>query len=66
MKVLHVPENHTAANLAEQLLAVLDEWELAVNTLTAVTSDNAANVVKAVRDLGMLSVYRLYKLEKLD
>ena len=36
------PENHTGANFAEELEAILDEWKLDKHGLSAVTTDNCS------------------------
>ena len=41
------PESHTGSNIADELLVILDEWKLAPQILTAVTTDNGANIVLA-------------------
>jgi len=43
-------ESHTAAYLSEILLSVLDSFELNPENATAIVSDNAANIKKAVYD----------------
>ncbi|XP_025829087.1 LOW QUALITY PROTEIN: uncharacterized protein LOC112904078 [Agrilus planipennis] len=46
----HFSGNHTSANIAEQIGALMDKWHLRKKINFAVT-DNAANVVKAIKDL---------------
>lgn len=41
-------ENHTSENLKSMLLAKTQEWQIS-NKITAVVTDNAANVVKSVK-----------------
>lgn len=45
------PENHTADNLRDALQAALEEWGLSVDKLSAITTDNGANIAAAVRRL---------------
>ena len=42
-------ENHTADNLADCLLCVIKEWKLDSKETLYVTTDNAANIVKACK-----------------
>ena len=44
-------EAHTADNLAEALKDVLDRWNLDSSNLSAITTDNASNIQKAVVDI---------------
>ncbi len=46
-----LPDQHTAENLAEALLAVLQDWNLDPAHFTCAVVDNAANVQKAVIDI---------------
>ena len=39
------PESHTGSNIADELLVILDEWKLAPQMLTAVTTDNGPNIL---------------------
>ena len=41
------PELYTGSNIADELLVILDEWKLAPQMSTAVTTDNGANIVLA-------------------
>ena len=45
-----VPKDHTAPELGECMEDVIKHWELDSKKLTAITTDNAANIVKACRD----------------
>lgn len=47
-----MPENHTADNLSEALQSVLAEWALDEKKVSCGTTDNSANIVAAVRQLG--------------
>ena len=42
-----VRERHTALNIADDLRAVIDEWDL-LEKVTGITSDNARNIVAAL------------------
>ena len=44
-------DSHTGEHIAEELKGVLEEWKLSLNSLTAFTTDNAANVVSALDSL---------------
>ena len=46
ISLLHTERRHTSENLREDLEAVIDEW--GIQTVFAVVSDNAANIVKAL------------------
>ncbi|CAB3997504.1 zinc finger BED domain-containing 1-like [Paramuricea clavata] len=46
----HVPEDHTASNLAERMHNVLSYWKLDEEKQVAITTDNRANINKACRD----------------
>lgn len=45
-----VPEDHTAKELGDCLDDVLKHWSLDSKKMTAITTDNAANIVKTCRD----------------
>ena len=44
-------DSHTGEHIAEELKGVLEEWQLSLDSLTAFTTDNAANVVSALDSL---------------
>ena len=46
----HVPETHTAENLAQRLEDVAKEWGI-VNKVICVVTDNGSNIVKAINIL---------------
>ena len=48
-------EAHTASNIATELEAVLDEWDLSSLNIGAVVTDNGSNIVRAVNDLGWMN-----------
>ena len=41
------PESHTGNNIADELIAILSEWNLDHQMLSAVTTDNGSNIVLA-------------------
>lgn len=41
-------ERHTAANLGKHLCNILDEWEIPLDKIVAVVTDNGANMVAAI------------------
>lgn len=43
-------EGHTAAYLSSVLLEVCEEWQIPLTKITAVVTDHAANIIKAVKD----------------
>jgi len=45
------PEDHTDANIAEELELMLDEWKCDKQGLSAVTTDNCSNIVCATQIL---------------
>lgn len=45
-----MPENHTATELGECLEDVMKHWKLDPKKLTVMTTDNAANILKACRE----------------
>lgn len=49
---IFVPEDHTADILREAMNDVLEQWGLVQANQVCITTDNGANVAKAVRDLG--------------
>jgi hypothetical protein len=44
-------DRHTADNLANELILVVNEWDIR-EKITVVVTDNAANIVAAVRQAG--------------
>ncbi len=46
------PESHTGENIAEELEGILQEWNLPLDRLSAVTTDNGSNIVRAADILG--------------
>ena len=45
------PESHTGINISEELEAILEEWKLPQDNLSAVTTDNGTNIVSALEIL---------------
>lgn len=50
------PTTHSGANIADEVKCVLKEWDIKMNTLIAITTDNGANITSAVRILGLIHV----------
>lgn len=48
--VYEFTKSHTAANLEEKLRDVCHEWGITTDKISAIVTDNAANIVKAVED----------------
>ncbi len=51
LQTTYFPESHTPDNLAAALRAALQEWQLDEKKLSAITTDNAANIYAAIRSL---------------
>ena len=45
---MEFPDSHTGVKIPEELKAILDEWGLAHDNLSAVTTDNGTNIVLAM------------------
>lgn len=52
LETRYVPDNHTAETLGENLKSALADWGLEELKLVCITTDNGANIVAAVRNLG--------------
>ncbi|XP_067948816.1 E3 SUMO-protein ligase ZBED1-like [Watersipora subatra] len=52
LQVLHAPEDHTSENLKAGIIGVIEDWGLDEAKLTAISTDNAASIIKACRDGG--------------
>lgn len=52
LKCHQLNERHTSINLARALQNIIEEWSL-TNKVSLIVSDNAANIKKAIEDLGM-------------
>lgn len=48
LETVEFPESHTGSNIAEELEAILEEWKLPQDNLSAVTTDNGTNIVSAL------------------
>ena len=46
------PDTHTGENITEAMQSTLDPWNLKSDNQVCLTTDNGANIVEAVRDLG--------------
>ena len=44
-------DSHTAANIAEELKGIIQEWSLSLDKLSAATTDNGTNIVLATEIL---------------
>ncbi|XP_033226486.1 zinc finger BED domain-containing protein 1-like [Belonocnema kinseyi] len=44
------PKSHTSANITEKIQEVCADWSIRKDQLSAIVTDNASNVVKAVKD----------------
>ncbi|XP_035994647.1 zinc finger BED domain-containing protein 1-like [Fundulus heteroclitus] len=52
LETRYVPDNHTADTLGENLKSALADWGLDEDKLVCITTDNGANIVAAIRNLG--------------
>lgn len=52
LETRYVPDNHTADTLGENLKCALADWGLDEHKLVCITTDNGANIVAAIRNLG--------------
>lgn len=50
LNVTHFPGHHTGEKIAEMLRRLLETWKLQENNVHLVVSDNAANMLKGLRD----------------
>ena len=48
LEAVEFPESHTGVNISEELVNILDDWELSQDNLSAVTTDNGTNIVLAM------------------
>ena len=48
LETVEFPDSHTGVNISEELKAILDEWGLAHDNLSALTTDNGTNIVSAM------------------
>lgn len=49
--VVELDERHTATYLGEKLLTTCNEWDIQLNKVSAIVTDNAANICRAVCDV---------------
>lgn len=49
---MHCQEDHTAGNIVDDILSALEDWDLKVEQLVALTTDSASNMIKACKDGG--------------
>ncbi|KAM3834008.1 E3 SUMO-protein ligase ZBED1-like [Diretmus argenteus] len=52
LETRYVPDNHTADILGENIKSALADWGLDEHKLVCITTDNGANIVAAIRNLG--------------
>jgi len=52
LETRYIPDNHTANILAENLQSALADWALEESKRAWITTDNGANIVAAIRQLG--------------
>ena len=45
-------DSHTGSNIADELLAILSDWNVSPTMMSAITTDNGANIVLATKILG--------------
>lgn len=62
LKTEYFPESHTASNIAEFVISGLGEYGMRKGNVTAVTTDNASNMVAAVRQTGNYKCFKRLKL----
>lgn len=48
--VIELNESHTANYISQEMLKCLSEWDIPIDKIMAVVSDNGANITKAVKD----------------
>ena len=60
LKTEYHPESHTGENVARFIRAGLHDYGLRLGNVPAVTTDNAANMIAAVRLTGESSLILLY------
>ncbi|CAI6372217.1 unnamed protein product [Macrosiphum euphorbiae] len=48
--VIELNESHTANYISQEMLKCLNEWDIPIDKLMAVVSDNGANITKVVKD----------------
>lgn len=53
LETTFIPENHTAEVLAEALSDAMQDWDIEQSKISCITTDNGANIVAAIRGLGL-------------
>ena len=48
LEAVEFPESHTGVNISEELINILEDWELLQDNLSAVTTDNGTSIVLAM------------------
>ena len=48
------PDDHTADNITEMMMNILEEWNIKREEVVCITSDNATNMQKALKDFAGL------------
>ncbi|XP_069476344.1 E3 SUMO-protein ligase ZBED1-like [Ambystoma mexicanum] len=51
LETLYVPEDHTAEHIAEIFEGMLQQWQVDINRLTCIGTDNASNMKKAFQQV---------------
>ena len=46
-----ITQAHTGMNIAEEIKGIMGEWSLSLDHVSAVTTDNASNMVLAMKTL---------------
>ncbi|XP_022162406.1 zinc finger BED domain-containing protein 1-like [Myzus persicae] len=57
LETVEVPESHTSDNITKNLQSVMQNWKIE-HKVCAIVSDNASNMVKAIRDLDQDNLIR--------
>lgn len=50
------PSAHSGANIADEMTEVLKEWDISIGKITAITTDNGANITLAIEILEMIQI----------
>ena len=51
LETVFTPDDHTAQNLEESLKTCLSEWDLPIEKLAGITTDNGSNIIKMCNDM---------------
>ena len=54
LTIEYVKYSHTAQNISDALLVILDQWELR-EKVYIITTDNGVNMKKAIKDMNKVS-----------